>query len=145
VEVSGSVALVTGAAAGTGRAIAEALASRGAAVVVADTDAREGGKTVERIASRGGRARFIEVDVTSGDDVRAMVAFAERELGGLQVLVNNAGGGGDIERTSPTPVRPSGGRPSSSTWAPRCRSPGRPPRSPRRYSASPATTASPDE
>jgi NAD(P)-dependent dehydrogenase (short-subunit alcohol dehydrogenase family) len=97
VEVSGSVALVTGAAAGTRRAIAEALASQGAAVVVADTDARDGRRTVERIASRGGRAHFIEVDVTRSDDVHAMAAFAERELGGLQVLVNNAGGGGHIE------------------------------------------------
>jgi NAD(P)-dependent dehydrogenase (short-subunit alcohol dehydrogenase family) len=103
-EVRGSVALVTGAAAGTGRAIALRLGADGALVVVADVDPRAGQETVRAIRTQGGSARFVRADVTSGDDVRRMVVFAEQELGGLQILVNNAGGGGHIEPHFPDAV-----------------------------------------
>jgi NAD(P)-dependent dehydrogenase (short-subunit alcohol dehydrogenase family) len=96
-EIRGSVALVTGAAAGTGRAIALRLGADGALVVVADVNALAGQETAREIEAQGGSARFVRADVTSGDDVRRMVAFAEQELGGLQILVNNAGGGGHVE------------------------------------------------
>jgi NAD(P)-dependent dehydrogenase (short-subunit alcohol dehydrogenase family) len=96
-EVRGSVAVVTGAAAGTGRAIARRLGADGASVVVADPDAAAGRETVRAIELRGGRARFVDCDVTSADDIRRTIAFAERELGGVAILVNNAGGGGHVE------------------------------------------------
>jgi NAD(P)-dependent dehydrogenase (short-subunit alcohol dehydrogenase family) len=96
-EVRGRVALVTGAAAGTGREIARRLGADGALIVVADVDPRAGQETARAIEEQGGIARFVPTDVTSGDDLRRMVAFAERELGRPQILVNNAGGGGHVE------------------------------------------------
>ena len=86
------VALVTGAGAGIGRAAALRLASEGAAVVVADVDEDDGLDAVGEIGSQGGRAAFVFADVASEADVSGMVDFAEREFGGLDVLVNNAGG-----------------------------------------------------
>jgi NAD(P)-dependent dehydrogenase (short-subunit alcohol dehydrogenase family) len=96
-RIDGEVALVTGAAAGTGRAIARRLAAGGALVVVADVDDRGGRDTVRAIEAAGGSASYVRTDVTDDDDVRAMVAFADRGRGGPRVLVNNAGGGGHVE------------------------------------------------
>jgi NAD(P)-dependent dehydrogenase (short-subunit alcohol dehydrogenase family) len=86
------VALVTGAGAGIGRAIAERLAREGMAVVVVDMDERGGAETVLRIEREGGGAVFVFADVGVEADVREMIGFAVRSLGGLDVLVNNAGG-----------------------------------------------------
>lgn len=89
-ECTGKVALVTGAAAGTGRAIAERLVTEGATVVLADI-----ASSGEQIATAlGDRAEFVKADVTSEADVRAMVSYAVQTFGGLDILVNNAGGGG---------------------------------------------------
>jgi len=60
--------------------------------VVADVDEDTGTGTASEIRSRGGRAAFVLTDVASEVDVSGMVAFAEGEFGGLDVLVNNAGG-----------------------------------------------------
>ena len=90
-DLEEKVALVTGAGAGIGRAAALRLAREGAAVVVADVE-DAGLGTVGEIRSRGGRAAFVLADVASEVDVSGMVAFAEEEFGGLDVLVNNAGG-----------------------------------------------------
>jgi NAD(P)-dependent dehydrogenase (short-subunit alcohol dehydrogenase family) len=93
VEIEGKVALVTGAgAAGTGRAIARALAERGAAVAVNDLDEEGGAETVRLIAETGGRASFVRADLTDEDEIRAAIQFAAETFGGLDVLVNNAGG-----------------------------------------------------
>jgi NAD(P)-dependent dehydrogenase (short-subunit alcohol dehydrogenase family) len=83
VEVRGRIAVVTGAAAGIGRAVASALATEGAAVVLADVDNDEGRRAAEEL---GGR--FVQADVLVDDDLRALIAGAE----GLEILVNNAGG-----------------------------------------------------
>jgi NAD(P)-dependent dehydrogenase (short-subunit alcohol dehydrogenase family) len=85
------VALITGAGSGIGRESALLFATEGAAVVVADVDDAGGEGTVEMITSSGGRAAYIHADVSKGSDAEGMIAFAERELGGLHVLFNNAG------------------------------------------------------
>jgi NAD(P)-dependent dehydrogenase (short-subunit alcohol dehydrogenase family) len=91
-RIEGRVAIVTGAgAAGTGRAVAESLARRGASVVVSDIDVIGGEETVGRIKALGARAEFVRADVRVRDDIRGIAAFAEQSFGGLDILVNNAG------------------------------------------------------
>lgn len=91
-DIAGKVALITGSAAGIGRATALLCGREGAAVVIADIDAQGGRATVAEIASASGRAAFVSADVAQEGDVGEMMAFAERHFGGLDVLVNNAGG-----------------------------------------------------
>ena len=91
-DLEEKVALVTGAGAGIGRAAALRLAREGAAVVVADVDEEAAVDTVSEVRSRGGRAAFVLADVAFEAEVSGMVAFAQEEFGGLDVLVNNAGG-----------------------------------------------------
>jgi NAD(P)-dependent dehydrogenase (short-subunit alcohol dehydrogenase family) len=94
-EVAGKTALVTGGAAGIGRAVALRLAREGAAVVVADRDPALGEETVSAIEETGGRAHFAQADLGHDHDVRALMRFTRERLGGADVLVNNAGGAGD--------------------------------------------------
>lgn len=84
------IALVTGAGSGIGRAIAERLAAEGACVVVADLNLE---RAQEVAAALGGpdRAIAVRADVTSEDDVRAMVDAAVLAFGGVDLVVNNAG------------------------------------------------------
>jgi 3-oxoacyl-[acyl-carrier protein] reductase len=98
----GSVVIVTGAARGLGRDYARFFAAEGARVVVADVAAEAAKETAAEIASRstGARAIAVGVDVT---DRASTLALAERtvaELGRIDVLVNNAGIWGDLERMS---------------------------------------------
>jgi 3-hydroxybutyrate dehydrogenase len=87
IDLSSKAALVTGAASGIGRAIAQDLSDHGACVLVADLNEDEG----QALAASLPRAVFQRADVTSRDDCRALVDRAEREWGGVDVLVNNAG------------------------------------------------------
>ncbi|MBM3598649.1 MAG: SDR family oxidoreductase [Alphaproteobacteria bacterium] len=96
-KLAGRVAVVTGAARGIGRAIAEAVTEAGATVVIADLDQAEAERTAESLVSAGRRARAIPVDVRNVASVRAAAARVEAELGGVDILVNNAG----IARNSP--------------------------------------------
>lgn len=92
IDLSGRVALVTGAARGIGRAIALELARNGAAVAVnyrERVDAAEA--VVAVIAELGGRAIAVRADVTDTEAVGTMVKRVTTELGGLDILVNNAG------------------------------------------------------
>jgi NAD(P)-dependent dehydrogenase (short-subunit alcohol dehydrogenase family) len=88
VEIDGRVAVVTGAAIGSGRAIALALAAAGADVVASDIDEGGGAQTV---AGSSGRISFMRADMTVAKDVRQLIASTQP-----QILINNAGGGGHI-------------------------------------------------
>ena len=87
-ELEGRRTLVTGAAQGLGRAIAELFVQRGAQVMIADID--EAGAT-QSASALGSSARSIRCDVTSGADVERAVQATVDAFGGLDVLVNNAG------------------------------------------------------
>jgi NAD(P)-dependent dehydrogenase (short-subunit alcohol dehydrogenase family) len=91
IDLSGRVALVTGASSGLGTQFAKTLAHAGAAVVVA-------GRRIERlktlraeIEGNGGDAHVVELDVTDPDSIKAAVAHAETEMGTIDILVNNSG------------------------------------------------------
>ncbi len=84
--------LITGAAQGIGRAIAEEFVRRGSAhIVVADLNEEAGVETVAALEDLGGRASFLCVDLRDPDQVQQMVHDAAALAGGLDVLVNNAG------------------------------------------------------
>lgn len=84
---AGKTALVTGATAGIGYAIATSLAAQGAEVVVHGRSAERGAKTVQDIENAGGKARFVAADLSDADDVRRLAD----EAGDVDILVNNAG------------------------------------------------------
>jgi 3-hydroxybutyrate dehydrogenase len=86
-ELARKSAIVTGAASGIGRAIAEDLSAQGACVVLADLDEAEG----TRVASRLRGAVFQRADVSRREDCRALVDRAVSQFGGVDILVNNAG------------------------------------------------------
>lgn len=85
------VAIVTGAASGIGRAIALALAREGAGVCVADIDESGGRRVVDEVEAGDGRALYVRTDVAASASVRDLVDETIRALGGLHILVNNAG------------------------------------------------------
>ncbi|WP_434384904.1 SDR family oxidoreductase [Melittangium boletus] len=87
----GQVVLVTGAAAGIGRATALAFAREGLKVVVSDIDAAGGEGTVALIRAAGGEARFIRCDVTRDAEVRALMQAIREAHGRLDYAFNNAG------------------------------------------------------
>lgn len=90
-DVTHAIVLVTGAGGGLGRAFALEFARRGASVAVNDLDAAAAEATAQAIEASGGTARAFVADVTDEHAVAGMMASIERELGPLQVLVNNAG------------------------------------------------------
>jgi NAD(P)-dependent dehydrogenase (short-subunit alcohol dehydrogenase family) len=93
-ELSGKVALVTGAGQHTGEGIALALARRGAAVAVNDLHGERAARVVARIGAEGLRAAAAPFDVTDAAAVEAGVGRVRRALGPVDVLVNNAGNAG---------------------------------------------------
>jgi 3-oxoacyl-[acyl-carrier protein] reductase len=91
-SLNNRVALVTGGSRGIGRAIAVSLAEAGASIAVNYRDkAAEARNVAETIRGAGGRAMAIGADVAQAAEVAAMMAAVERELGPVDVLINNAG------------------------------------------------------
>lgn len=84
-------AVVTGAASGMGKAIAERFAAEGAKVIVADVNKQGAEEVAASITSEGGTAQAVEVNVTKADDIKNMVDAAVNAYGTLDILVNNAG------------------------------------------------------
>jgi NAD(P)-dependent dehydrogenase (short-subunit alcohol dehydrogenase family) len=89
-RLEGKVAIVTGAGAGIGRAIAERFAREGARVMVAEIEEDTGRACADEIRARGGRAEFAQTDTSDADSVRRMVARTVEVFQGVDVLVNNA-------------------------------------------------------
>jgi len=90
-RLAGKIAIVTGAASGFGKGIAEKFAGEGCAVIVSDI-AREAGEAVAAgIRTAGGRAQFAHGDVSKGADVKSLLDAALTHFGRLDIVVNNAG------------------------------------------------------
>lgn len=90
-DMTGKVALITGASSGIGRATAEAFAAKGAKVVLAARRQRELASLVTEIEARGGTATAVKTDVSAAKDVERMVAHAMDTFGRIDCAVNNAG------------------------------------------------------
>jgi 3-oxoacyl-[acyl-carrier protein] reductase len=91
-ELTGKVAIVTGASKGIGAGIAKAFGAAGAAVVVNYASSKEGAdRVVAAITREGGKAIAVQGDVSKASDVRRLFAETKKAFGSLDVLVNNAG------------------------------------------------------
>lgn len=90
-DLTGRVAIVTGAGQGMGKAVAKVLAARGARVVVNDRDPATAAATAAELMAAGVEAMAIAADVVDAGAVREMVAHTIDAWGGIQILINNAG------------------------------------------------------
>lgn len=104
-DLTGKVALVTGAGQGVGEATARMLAELGAAVAVNDFFADRAESVAASIGEAGGRAHAVQADVSDQGSVTAMADAIARELGPVDILVNNAGNAG-AERSALEPSPP---------------------------------------
>lgn len=96
-RLQNKTAVVTGAASGMGRAISQVFAREGANVIVADINEQGGKETVALVEPEGGdggEAVFVATDVTRPEQIKAAVDHAVERFGAIDVMVNNAGGGG---------------------------------------------------
>lgn len=101
-RVEGKTVLVTGGGSGLGRAFSEKLASEGAKIAVTDIDVEAAQETAKNIADKGQTAQAFAHDVTREDEWVSVLGDVQEALGGIDVLINNAGITlmGDIESSS---------------------------------------------
>jgi NAD(P)-dependent dehydrogenase (short-subunit alcohol dehydrogenase family) len=90
-SLKGKRAIITGGASGIGRATAELFVEEGAAIAIADINDAAGAALVEEIRNNGGKAIYLHCDVTRAEDCQRAVQQAIDQLGGLDILFNNAG------------------------------------------------------
>jgi NAD(P)-dependent dehydrogenase (short-subunit alcohol dehydrogenase family) len=101
-SLQNKVAIVTGGAQGIGGATSRRLAAEGAKVLVADFNDEAAAENVRRIREAGGVAEAIHADVSKTEDIEKMIATSVETLGGLDILVNNAWGGGGRDGSAET-------------------------------------------
>lgn len=102
-DLTGKVAVVTGAGRGLGKAYAELLTQRGAQVCIAEVDAELGEASEAALQANGARARFFRTDVGDEVSVQACRDFILSELGRVDILINNAGNAGLVPALELTP------------------------------------------
>lgn len=90
-NITGKVALVTGGGQGIGRAIALRLAKDGADIAIADLNEEEASAVVDEVRAVGRKSTGFRADVSNREEVYAAINHAEKELGGFDIIVNNAG------------------------------------------------------
>jgi len=93
-DLSGKTAIVTGGGNGIGKASCELLAAHGANVVVSDLKLEDAEAAADQINKDGGKAITVSCNVTKDEDLVNVVKAAVDAFGGVEILVNNAGGGG---------------------------------------------------
>jgi NAD(P)-dependent dehydrogenase (short-subunit alcohol dehydrogenase family) len=91
VDLNGQPAIITGGARGIGRAIVQALAENGARVAIADADAVAGEQAAVEVRAGGGDCLALAADVTDAAAMEAVAAEVAERLGGIAILINNAG------------------------------------------------------
>ncbi len=94
--MKGKTVIITGAASGIGKATAVLFAKQGANVVISDIQEAEGKATAESIVANGGMASFFKTDVARPEEMEALVNFAVKTYGRLDIAVNNAGISGEL-------------------------------------------------
>jgi NAD(P)-dependent dehydrogenase (short-subunit alcohol dehydrogenase family) len=99
-DLTNKVAIVTGGSSGIGAAVAVLFAQEGAKVVISDINRTFGLELVNTIQQAGGTAAYQDCNVADPKQVEALVKFAEETYGGLHVMVNNAGIGGEQAATA---------------------------------------------
>lgn len=97
--LSGKSALVTGAASGIGKAVAQLYATNGANVMLSDLNEAEGQKLADELRQHGVQAVFHKSDVSDPAQVQALVKATVDAFGGLDIACNNAGIGGELNTT----------------------------------------------
>jgi 3-oxoacyl-[acyl-carrier protein] reductase len=103
-ELSGRVALISGAAQGIGAETARVFAKQGTAVAIVDIDMNNAGKVATSIIEAGGRAKAIRTDITDPEAVNYAMESAVAAFGGLDIVVNSAGGYGRLATVEDMPV-----------------------------------------
>jgi 7-alpha-hydroxysteroid dehydrogenase len=93
-DLTNKVAIVTGGGNGIGKACCEILSQAGASIAVSDLKLTDAQAVADQINASGGKAIAVECNVTKDDDLVNLAERTVKELGGIDVLVNNAGGGG---------------------------------------------------
>lgn len=90
-DLTGKIAVVTGASGGIGLASAQLLSAYGAGVALFDVNEKQGEIEAENLRAEGRNARFYKCDVTNSDDCKAAIEAVERDFGRIDILHNNAG------------------------------------------------------